>query len=173
MTIVTSFLVVHIYCPKPSAVSCGYRGAIDASNINNSGVCMNRTISGASIALLMGSMACSKQAGDTTPANTDMAAEDEVAAEENAVEGAASNGGDEEEYAWTDQDNPRCGHPPTDVGDNKFVCKWGNSCKAIGICKTEFNSCACYNSCKGKALWLVETRDECEDPGGSVVKELG
>lgn len=120
----------------------------------------------------MGSMACSKQAEDTTANNAGTTEEESPA--DTASDGDSEQTTEEEkEYAWTDQDNPRCGHPPTDVGDNHFVCMSGNSCKAIGICKTEFNSCACYNSCKGKALWLVKTKEECEDPGGKVVKELG
>jgi hypothetical protein len=139
---------------------------------------MKRTLSGASIALMMGSLACggSQQSANSPdseellePGASDGDAADELEAADAAA--AAATGG-EKEYAWTDPENPRCGHPPTDLGDNKFVCFGGNSCKAVSICKTHLNECACYNSCKGNALWLTKTREECESGGGEVKKEL-
>jgi hypothetical protein len=138
---------------------------------------MKRTLSGASIALLMGSMACNKQQPDTSVASGDLLSPEAGGTSDEASDidsdvAAAEAAADAALVGWTDQDNPRCGHPPTEFGDNKFVCFKGNSCKAVGICKTEYNTCACYNSCKGKALWLVTTRDECESGGGKVLEEL-
>jgi hypothetical protein len=143
---------------------------------------MNRTLSGASIALLMGTLACSKQQQDTSALSAEAnepAAEADTSMEE--AEPAADPNADlfanEDPVAtppeWVDPNDPRCGHQPTDPGDNKFVCLEGNSCKGMGICKTQYNRCACFNKCKGYALWFTKTREECEDPGGKVLKELG
>lgn len=119
---------------------------------------MNKS-QGASIALMVaGLFACNKQEASTnTPEATEPAATEPAATEQADAGHSAAD---------------LCGKPPTpeELLSHTHVCLAGNACKGQGVCKTEANDCRCYNECKGKAVSLVKSEEECTSAGGQVVK---
>jgi hypothetical protein len=56
--------------------------------------------------------------------------------------------------------------------EGEVKCAGINSCKGTGACAAADGShdCAGHNECKGKGWIYVESEEECEEQGGTVVK---
>ena len=63
--------------------------------------------------------------------------------------------------------------PAEGEGESKVKCAGINACKGTGSCGAADGSHACAgkNECKGKGWILVDSAEECEEKGGTVVEE--
>ena len=53
-------------------------------------------------------------------------------------------------------------------GEGHVKCEGGNACKGQGVCAGEAHECAGKNECKGKGWTKSESKEACEEAGGTV-----